>query len=193
MLNPAETKRPWTIIAFTDNAVGMLHHITILFTRRKVNIDSLTTSESESPGVFRYTLVVRMTRSQAEKVTNQLEKIIGVYKATLLSEEETVFQEIALYKIPTDELTGGDHIEKLVRKHSARILSVHPDFLVIEKTGHKEDTQALLEDLKPYQVLEFVRSGRIAVRKPMKHLPEHLEELEEMHQDSIEEKPDPNA
>ncbi len=182
---PSEPVRSWTIIAFTENAVGMLHHITILFTRRKINIDSLTTSESEKSGVYRYTLVVHMTQSQAEKVVKQIEKIIGVYKATLLSEEETVFQEIALYKIPTVELTGGDHIEKLVRKHSARILSVHPEFLVIEKTGHAEDTRQLLEELQPYQVLEFVRSGRIAVRKPMKHLPEHMEELEKMHQPAI--------
>ena len=174
-----EEPRYWTISVFTENMAGLLNNVTIVFTRRKLNIESITASESEVKGIYRYTMGLVSTKSQAEKVVKQLEKIIGVFRAFMHTEDETVYQEIALYKIPTDELTRGDHIEALIRKHYARILSVNDEFMVIEKTGHKEDTQALLEELQKYHVLEFVRSGRVAITKPMKEFITHLKELEE--------------
>ncbi len=170
--------KTYTVSVFTENSVGMMNRVTIIFTRRHLNIDSITASESEVKGVFRYTIVLRTSREQVNKVIGQLEKLIDVLKAFVHEESEIVHQEIALYKIKTESLTNGD-VEKVIRQHHARILTVDPLFMVIEKTGHVEETQLLFENLKPYCVLEFARSGRVAVTKPMKELSTYLKELEE--------------
>ncbi|MEL6193992.1 MAG: acetolactate synthase small subunit, partial [Bacteroidota bacterium] len=94
----------------------------------------------------------------------QLDKIIGVFNAFLHQEEDVVHQEVALYKLPTHTLVNGK-IEEIMRENGGRILSVEPDFLVIEKTGKHNETQDFLEKLQPYGVLEFARSGLVAVMK----------------------------
>ncbi|MDG4949641.1 acetolactate synthase small subunit [Weeksellaceae bacterium KMM 9724] len=169
-------EKTYTVSVFTENSIGMMNRVTIVFTRRHLNIDSITASESEVPGVFRYTIVLRTTRQQVDKVVGQLEKVIDVIKAFVHEENDIVHQEIALYKIRTETLTNGD-VEKVIREHHARVLTVDPQFMVIEKTGHVEETQLLFEKLRPYGVLEFARSGRVAVTKPMKELSTYLEEI----------------
>lgn len=169
-------EKTYTVSVFTENSIGMMNRITIIFTRRHLNIDSITASESEVKGVFRYTIVLRTSRTQVNKVIGQLEKLIDVLKAFVHEESEIVHQEIALYKIKTGVLTNGD-VEKVIREHHARILTADPEFMVIEKTGHVKETQLLFEKLRPYGVLEFARSGRVAVTKPMKELSSYLEEL----------------
>ncbi|HLW30947.1 MAG TPA: acetolactate synthase small subunit [Aequorivita sp.] len=171
-------EKTYTVSVFTENSIGMMNRVTIIFTRRHLNIDSITASESEVKGVFRYTIVLRTTREQVDKVIGQLEKLIDVFKAFVHEDSEVVHQEIALYKIKTASLTNGD-VEKVIRQHHARILTVDPQFMVIEKTGHVAETQLLFESLQPYGVLEFARSGRVAVTKPMKELSTYLKELEE--------------
>jgi acetolactate synthase-1/3 small subunit len=167
----------FTISAFTENRVGMLNRITIIFTRRHLNIESITASESEVEGVYRYTIVLQTTREQVDKVIGQIEKLVEVLKAFVHEDTDIVHQEIALYKMRIGSLTGVA-VEKVVRENHARILSVDPNFIVIEKTGHYQETQRLFEDLKPFGILEFARSGRVAVTKPMKELSTYLKELE---------------
>ena len=167
----------YTVSVFTENSIGMLNRITIIFTRRHLNIDSITASESEVKDVFRYTIVLRTSKEQVDKVIGQIEKLVDVLKAFVHDESEIVHQEIALYKIKTDNLTNGS-VEKVIRENYARILTVDPMFMVIEKTGHVEETQLLFEKLKPFGILEFARSGRVAVTKPMKELSTYLKEIE---------------
>jgi len=169
-------EKTYTVSVFTENSIGMMNRVTIVFTRRHLNIDSITASESEVPGVFRYTIVLRTTRQQVGKVVGQLEKVIDVIKAFVHEENDIVHQEIALYKIRTETLTNGD-VEKVIREHHARVLTVDPQFMVIEKTGHVEETQLLFEKLRPYGMLEFARSGGVAITKPMKELSAYLEEI----------------
>ncbi len=174
-----EKKIRYTLSIFTENKIGLVNRITIIFTRRKMNILSLTTSESELKGIYRFTVVIETTKSQVIKVVKQIEKQIGVLKAFYYEEDQTIYQEIALYKIPTKALFGGETIEHIIRHHYARILSVEENFVVIEKTGHEHETQELFEALKPYGVLGFVRSGRVAIPKPMRKVTSYLKELEE--------------
>jgi acetolactate synthase-1/3 small subunit len=160
----------YTISIFSENSVGLLNRITSIFTRRHVNIDSINSSESETPGVYRFTIVVHAAEEQVLKMVLQIEKQVEVLRAVYHVDEETVFQEIALYKISTKTVAEGNLVETLIRDNNARILSMDRDFMIIEKTGHKEETQELLEFLRPYGVLEFVRSGRVSVIKPMNEL-----------------------
>jgi acetolactate synthase-1/3 small subunit len=171
-------KKRYTISVFTEDQVGLLNRVTIIFTRRKINIESIAASDSEVENVHRYTIVITEKEDTVKKVVLQLEKQVEIIRAFYHQDDEIVYQEIALYKLPTDVLFEGNVVEKIVRSHYARILSVESNFTVIEKTGHKEETQALFNDLKPYGILEFVRSGRVAISKPMTTLTSIVEKLE---------------
>lgn len=168
--------KTFTVSIFTENTIGMLNRITIIFTRRHLNIDSITASEIEVKNVLRYTIVLRTNREQIDKVVGQIDKLIDVLKAFVHEDNEVVHQEIALYKIKTTKLKSNN-VEQVVRENSAKVLTVDSDFIVIEKTGHKTETQVLFEKLKPFGILEFARSGRVAVTKPMKELSTYLKEL----------------
>ena len=137
----------YTITAFSENHIGLLNRITIIFTRRQVNIESLTVSESSIKGIHKFTIVVNETREKVEKVVKQIDKLVEVLRAFYHPEEEVIHQEIALYKVPTEALLESNTLEATIRKHNARILEVTPGYTVIEKTGHKEETQELFEQL----------------------------------------------
>ena len=166
----------FTISVFTENNIEILNRITIIFTRRHLSIESMTVSESEVKGVFRYTIVLKTSDIEVNKLIKQIEKLVDVLKAFVHQEHETVHQEIALYKIKTGRIINDD-MEKVIRQNHARILTVDAQFIVIEKTGHVKETQLLFDQLKPYGILEFARSGTVAMTKPMKKLSTYLQEL----------------
>jgi acetolactate synthase-1/3 small subunit len=165
------------ISAFTENHIGLLNRITIIFTRRKINIESLTVSESALAGISKFTIVVDTTEDKVSKVVKQIDKLVEVLKAYYHTNDQMIYQEIALYKVPTEALTNSNQIESLVRQYNARILEVTSDYTVIEKTGHKDETQALFEGLNQFGVLQFIRSGRVAItRSPIERLSEFLKD-----------------
>ena len=172
-------EKEFTIIAFSENSIGLLNRLTIIFTRRHLNIESLTVSESAIQGIFKFTVVVRASQVLIEKVVKQIEKVVDVLKAFYLCEDEIIYQEIALYKVPTEAVTQSNEIEALVRKHNARILEITPDYTAIEKTGHKDETQHLFDDMKKFKVMQFTRSGRVAITKARRErLSEYLHKLD---------------
>lgn len=171
-------KRLFTLGIFTEDKVGLLNRITGIFTRRHLNIESLTVSETELTNVYRFNIKVKSEPDQIHKLASQIEKLIEIIRVQVYEEDETIYQEIALYKVPTVQLTASDKIEQIVRTHAARILFVGPVFMVIEKTGHKEETQQLFSDLEPFGILEFVRSGRIFVNKSDENLISYLSSIE---------------
>ena len=170
-------KNTYNISVFTENSVGMLNRITIIFTRRNINIESITASESEIEGIHRYTIVVKEPKEAVRKVVSQIEKQIDVVKAFYHSDDEVVYQEIALYKLPTNMLASGGDAERIVRAHHARILTIESEFTILEKTGYPEEIKELFTELRPFGLLEFVRSGRVAISKPMKTLEQHIEDM----------------
>ena len=172
-------KKPFTIIVFTENETGMLSRVVSVFTRRHISVDSLTTSKSSMQGIYRFTICVKVSQDMVEKLVAQLEKQIDVVKAFYYEKNEIVYQEIALYKVPTHVFANGNEVETLIRRHSARILMIEPEYIVIEKTGHEHETEALLDELRKIGIYEFVRSGRIAIVKPMERLNKYLASLEE--------------
>jgi acetolactate synthase I/III small subunit len=172
-------ERNFTISVLTENKSGLLNGVTIIFTRRKLNIESINVSESEVEGVSRYTIVVRTTRQKAENVVKQIRKLIEVLGAFLYEEEDTYYQEMALYKVPTEIFLNGNKMEQLVRDNFARILVIEKDFIIIEKTGHKKETKKLFDLLKPYGILEFVSSARISISKSKRKTETFLQELED--------------
>lgn len=174
-----EEEKTYTIFAFTENKVGLLNRIIVIFTRRQLNIESITASESEVPGVYRYTIIIKSKFMVVEKLVKQIAKQVDVLRASFYPEEETVYQEIAMYKIPMSSMINGSRFEQIIRDSHARILTVDPQYIIIEKTGHIEETRELFEKLTPFGILQFVRSGRVAITKHMKDLSTYLREQEE--------------
>ena len=160
-----EKKNNYTISVYTENNVGLLHRLSAIFLKRHINIESFSTSESEIKDVFRFIIVVKMTKSDVEKVVKQIEKQVEVIKAFYHTDSETIFQESALYKMKSSSLFEERHIQNVIKDSNARIVTVNPEFFVIEKTGFRDDTEKLYNDLKSYGLLQFTRSGRIAVSK----------------------------
>ncbi|MDY4942209.1 MAG: acetolactate synthase small subunit [Candidatus Limisoma sp.] len=155
----------YTVTVFTENRVGLLNQISIIFTRRCLNIESLSVSPSSIPGIHKFTITVWSDHSTIAKVTKQIEKRIEVLRSFFYTDDELVYQEIALYKVPTEQLLDEKELEKIIRRYNARILEMDRTFTVIEMTGHSDETSALFNDLKKYGILQFVRSGRVAVTK----------------------------
>jgi acetolactate synthase-1/3 small subunit len=177
----------FTISLFTEDHIGILNQITIILTRRQINIESITASESAVKGVQMLTLVVRTTSEMVQKVARQMQKLVDVLKVFVHSSDEIIYQELALYKVTTKGLMSGSTIEHIVRANHARILAVTPEYIVIELTGHKAEITDLLHQLQPCGVLQFVRSGRVAITKQVKELYAYLQEMDEANRNKPEE------
>ncbi|MDE7154485.1 MAG: acetolactate synthase small subunit [Muribaculaceae bacterium] len=158
-------KELFTVSVFSENTVGLLSQVALIYTRRCINIESISASTCSIPGVIKWTITSIATRHAMEKVVLQIEKCIEVLKAFLYTDDEIVYQEVALYKVDTSLLMDEPHLEEIIRNHNARILDINRDFTVIEKTGHYSETTALFEELKRYNLRQFVRSGRVTITK----------------------------
>jgi len=169
-------KEMYTITAFSENHIGLLNRITIVFTRRHINIESLTVSSSEMKGVHRFTIVIEEEEELVKKVVKQIAKLPEVLRAAYFQNDEIIYREIALYKISIESAINKN-LEHLLREYNARMVDIQKDFVIIEKTGHVEDTEKLYEILKHFGILQFVRSGRISISKQKKELSAYLSEL----------------
>jgi acetolactate synthase small subunit len=93
-------RKEYTITVYTENQIGLLNRIAIIFSRRKINIESLNTSPSEVESVHRFTILINETEDVVRKLCRQIEKQVEVLKAYYNTEDEIVWQELALYKVP---------------------------------------------------------------------------------------------
>lgn len=167
----------YTICVFSENTFGLLNKITIIFTRRRINIESLTVSETERKGVSRYTITIKhSSRPEVEKLVRQVRKVVEVLAVFGYLNEEIVHNEIALFKIPTPIGAKPIDIEAINRIYKAWVIYWGLDYVVIEKSGNEEEIQDFFKYMKPHGILEFVRSGRVAVGKTPKGLVEFLPE-----------------
>ncbi len=179
-------KQEFTISVFTEDHIGILGQITIILTRRQINIDSLAASESAVRGVHLLTIVVKTTNEMIQKVARQMEKLVDVLKVFVHTSDQIIYQELALFKVSTKGLMSGNIIDNIIRSQHARIMEVTPEYIVLEKTGHKSEVTDLLHKLEPYGVLQFVRSGRVAITKQVKELNSYLKEMDEAERSDAE-------
>jgi acetolactate synthase-1/3 small subunit len=172
-------KQEYTLSIFSENHIGILNQITIILTRRQINIESITASESAVKGVHLLTLVIKTTPEMIRKVSKQIGKLIDVLKVFVHTMDEIIYQEIALFKVSIKGLMSGNAIDHVVRTHHARIVEVSPEYIVLEKTGHKNEITELFNHLEPFGLLQFARSGRVAVTKQVRELNSYLKEMDE--------------
>jgi acetolactate synthase-1/3 small subunit len=173
-------KQEFTITVYTENQVGLLNRIAIIFSRRKISIDSINSSPSEAEGIYRFTIVIHETEEVVRKLARQIEKQVEVLKVYYNTEEEIIWQELALYKVPTEEVAEKVKVERLLRQFGARAVVIRKDYTVFEVTGHREETDKLVEILEPFGLIEFVRSARVAIIKDSRGFHEKLRHYEQL-------------
>jgi acetolactate synthase-1/3 small subunit len=139
-------KQLYTISVYTENNIGLLNRISAIFQRRHINIESLNISPSEIEGVAKFTIVVNMTEVDVKKIIGQIEKQVEVIKAYFHNFEER-------------------QIQNIIKESNARIVTVNKEFFVLEKSGKKEEIAELYNQLSLYGIMQYTRSGLIAVTK----------------------------
>ena len=169
-----EEKELYTVSIYTENNIGLLNRISAIFQKRHINIESINTSASEIEGVSRFTLVVEVTETQIKKIIGQLEKQVEVIKAYYHTDDETIYQESVLFKIKSDLLFDERQIQNIIKESNARIVTVNKEFFVLEKSGRKSEVELLYRELSAFGIMQFVRSGRIAVTKEEMKISEML-------------------
>jgi acetolactate synthase-1/3 small subunit len=173
------SKQEFTVTVYTENQIGLLNRIAIIFSRRKINIHSLNTSPSEVAGIHRFNIVIEETEEVVKKLTRQIEKQVDVLKAYYNTNDEIIWQEMALYKVPTDAIAEKVKVERLLREFGARAVAIRKDYTVFETTGHREETDKLITFLEPFGLIEFVRSARVAIIKDSSGFHDKVKEFEQ--------------
>ncbi len=168
----------YTMIIYSENFAGILNQITAVFTRRQVNIESLNVCASSTPGVHKYTITCYCTEEMAIMLTKQIEKKIDVLQANYFTDQEVFILEACLLKLCTPKVLENATVGQIIRQHGARIVEVNPTYTIVEKKGDTEEILKLYRKLNQLEVvLQFVRSGRIAVTKSLvETLDRYLEE-----------------
>ena len=160
-----DLKQTFTVSIYTENNIGLLNRISAIFLKRHINIESLTTSQSEIDSIFRFVIVVNVSKTMIKSIIKQINKQIEVISSFYHTDKETIFLETALYKVKSKSLFDEKHIQKIIKNSQANMVTVSPNYFVIEKTGWRDETEKLYKELEPYGLLQFVRSGRISVSK----------------------------
>ena len=173
-----EGKQEFNIILYAENRIGLLNRIAIIFSKRKINIESLNTSPSEIDGIHRFNIVINESYEVVRKLARQIEKQVEVLKVYFVTNDEIIWQELALYKVSTEEITEKVTVERLLRQYGASAVVIRKDYTVFAVTGHREETDALVRALEPYNLIEFVRSARVAIIKDSAGFHEKLKEFE---------------
>jgi len=171
-----EEKQNFTISVYTENNVGILNRLSAIFLKRHINIESMTVSKSEIDNVHRFTFVVIVSKTLIRKVVGQLEKQIEVIKAFYHTEDEIIYHETALFKISSEHLYD-EKIQDKLKFRRAHIIAITKNYFVIEASGFREDIDNMYEKLKPFGLLQFVRSGRIAITRPKMAITELLAKI----------------
>ena len=154
-----------TLIALVEDKPGVLNRIASLFRRRAFNIESLTVGHTEKPGVSRMTIVVDSSRTDTEKVAQNLYKLVNVLHVEDVTEAPSVMRDLALIKVRANG--GGSRAEvlQIVETFRARVVDVALKTLMIEVTGTDEKINGLVDVLRPYGIVEMVRTGRVAMAR----------------------------
>jgi acetolactate synthase-1/3 small subunit len=160
-----EEKQLYAVSIYTENNIGLLNRISAIFQRRHINIESLNTSPSEIEGVSKFTVVVNMNEINIKKIIGQIEKQVEVIKAYYHNFDDIIYQITGLFKIKSELLFEERQIQNIIKESNARIVTVNKEFFVLEKSGKKEEVVTLYNQLSVFGIMQYTRSGLIAVTK----------------------------
>lgn len=174
-------KQEYTLTIFTENQIGLINKIAIMFSRRKISLEGFNTSPSEIENIYRFTISVKETEIIVQNLVKQLEKIVDVIKVFYNTNDEIIWQQIALFKLPTPIIINEVKVERMLREYGAKTLVIRGDYTVFEVTGQDEEINNLLKKFQEYCLIEFVRSSRVAIIKDSTGLHDMIMKLEKQH------------
>ena len=175
------TVRRYTVVLHSENQIGVLNQVANIFTRHSLNMSSMSANASPLEGIHTISIVTYTVEKKIIEVVQQLEKKVDIVRAFYYSDEQTVYRELALYKVPTDKIIGSGNIEDILQGYYAKIIEINRDFTVISKVGTTEETQQLYNELSRFGVMQFQRSVQIMVsREKQEPLYKYLEEREKV-------------
>jgi acetolactate synthase-1/3 small subunit len=151
-----------TLVVHVENKPGVLNRVASLFRRRAYNIESLTVGHTDKPGVSRMTIALDTDAGGAARLQAHLYKLVNVLHVEDVTSTPAVFRDLAMIKVAANQETRT-HLMQLVMAFRARVVDVATESLVIEVTGTEDKIESMLEVLRPYGVLEMVRTGRVAM------------------------------
>ena len=173
-------KKKYTFLIYTENHIGLLNRISIIFTRHKVNVETLNTSSCVHEGLHSFVITIISTLEQAKHLAKCIEKQVEVAKVFLYREDQIISQCLALYKIAIDSKDTLRRIKTLVDTWNVRIFEQEEEFVVLEKTGTQANLEMFLKNnLRDFDVREFIQLARIIVTKPMGKLQDVLARRDE--------------
>ena len=159
-----------TLVALVEDKPGVLNRVASLFRRRAFNIESLTVGHTEQPGISRMTVVVNSNKTDAERVELNLHKLINVIEVTDLADAPAVVRDLALVKVNAQANCRAE-IMQLVDVFRARIVDVANESLIIEITGDEDKIDSFVDVLRPFGILEMVRTGVVAMARGASAVP----------------------
>ena len=156
-----------TFVVYVENKPGVLNRVASLFRRRAFNIESLTVGHTDKPGVSRMTIVVDTDEQGARRAEANLYKLVNVLLVSNITAKSAVVRDLAMIKVSATPETRS-HLLQLVHVFRARVVDVAPESLIIEITGTEDKIDGLLEVLRPFGIVEMVRTGRVAMSRGAK-------------------------
>ena len=168
-----------TFVVYVDNKPGVLNRVASLVRRRAFNIESLTVGPTDQPMVSRMTVVVETDESGARRIESHLYKLVNVRRVDNITFVAAVSRDLAMIKVKATPETRS-HLLQLVEVYRARVVDVAPGSLIVEITGTEDKISSLAEVLRPFGILEMVRTGRVAMARGEKSSTEGLAEPVEL-------------
>ena len=160
-----DNNKTYTVTIYSENNIGLLNRISAIFQRRHINIESINVSVSEIENISKWTVVVQLTEDRMKKIIGQIEKQVEVIKAFYHKDDDIIYQESCLFKIKSELLFEDRQIQNIIKESGSNIVTVNREFFVLEKSGRSEEIGLLYRELKAFGIMQFTRSGRIAVTK----------------------------
>lgn len=168
----------YTLTVYTENQLELINKIAIMFLRKKINLVNLNISECEIDKMHRFTIVIRTTLEIVQNLVHQIEKIIDVFRCYCNIDEEIFSAQTALYKLPTDMMINNESLDLLFKKYNAAFLSIEKEYTVFEVTAQENEIDNLTTILNQYELVEFVKSSKIALIKGSEGFAKELSEME---------------
>ncbi len=157
----------FTVSARTENDSSSLLRLAACLGRHRIKIESFTCTNGEASNVYQHSIAVRAAPDRIRRAVKQIGALVGVIEVSYHRDVETHDREVALFKLSLDAASVRNSLSKIVRTSRARILVAGAGYVVVEKTGSQDEIEELFGRLEPFGVMEFVRSGRVMVTKPV--------------------------
>jgi len=153
-----------SLVVYVDDQPGVLNRVASLVRRRAFNIESLTVGHTETPGVSRMTIALEANGDGARRLEANLLKLVNVLRVEDVTDRPTVVRDLAMIKVAAPAEARAD-IMQLVQVFRARVVDLASESLIIEATGTEDKIDGLLDVLRPFGVIEMVRTGRVAMER----------------------------